>query len=99
MHEIRTTAADDPDVCQFFTLCKTAERIDIRFEVETLDDPRNTGGTYPPRLGGIGSMRPLPNYFGHLFHVQLVAMSLTHSRMTECCSGSFKQVLSCPICH
>jgi len=45
---------------------KTAERIDVLFEVETLGDPRNIlpggGGPYPTAGG---SMRPLPNYFRH----------------------------------
>jgi len=54
----------DPGVCQpvcFCAICaKTAERIDVLFGVETLGDPRNE-----ERKGG--SMRPLPNYIGHLF--------------------------------
>jgi len=51
---MRTIAIDDPGVCQSVCyvgeLCKTTERIDILFGVETPRDPRNIvldGGPNP----------------------------------------------------
>jgi len=69
---MRTIAIDDPNICQSVTrtgCAKMAERIDVLFGVETPGDPRNTvldGGHHPSlRVRGC-SMRPLPNYFGHV---------------------------------
>jgi len=47
-------------------LSKTAERIDVMFEVETSADPRNT--VYYMMSSSPTAMRPLPNYFGHPLH-------------------------------
>jgi len=44
MHEVRTTTIDDPGVCLSVTrvgCAKTAEQIDVLFEVETSVSPRN----------------------------------------------------------
>jgi len=68
LHELWTIAINDPDVCKSVPLfhagglCKTAERIDILFVMETPRDPRNIvlDGDHGD------SMRPLPNYFGQL---------------------------------
>jgi len=46
-------------VCHATVLCKTAERIDVLFFVETLADPRHDvvdGGSDPPMTRGLGFM-------------------------------------------
>jgi len=79
MHEMKTIAIDDLGVCQSVTrteCVKTAERIDVRFRVEAWN-PRNSaldGDPHSPWRWEGGSMRPLPNYFGHLLRL-LVARS------------------------
>jgi len=76
MREMETIATDDPVAwCVCLSVrrapepCKIAEQTDVLFGVETPADPRNIvldEGPHLPRLGGGGSMRPFPNYFGHL---------------------------------
>jgi len=70
MYLERTVAIDDPVACcfacHFPVPCKTAERIEVLFGLETLGDPWYIvldGGPDSRRPGGGRSMRSLPNYF------------------------------------
>jgi len=51
----------------------TAERIEVLLRVDTLGDPRNIVLDGSPDFP-TDSMRPSPNYFGHLFSMQLEEM-------------------------
>jgi len=66
MREVQTIAINDPGVSQSVTkagCAKTAEQIDVLFELET----RGKQETLYHGEEGVGLMRPLPKYFGHLF--------------------------------
>jgi len=63
---MRPVAADDPValcVCQSVTrlrFAKAAERIEVLFVVETLENPRHivlNGSSYAPSVGGSGGIR------------------------------------------
>jgi len=69
-HDVRTVAINDRGICQFVTrenCVETAERIKVLSEVET----PGTQETSPRRWEG-DSIRPSPNYFGHLLHCRLI---------------------------
>jgi len=61
MHEMQPIVMDDPVICPSVTqerYTKTAERIDVLFEVE-ITDPSNSvldGVPVTPRLAGVSSM-------------------------------------------
>jgi len=61
---MQTIAIDDPSVCQSVTRAgcvKTAERIAVLFEVQTLVDLKNIVSPWGPDLSQ-DSMRPSPNH-------------------------------------
>jgi len=96
MHKMRTVAIDNPGICRSANkvVClsrgrancvKTAEQIDV-FWVKIPGDQSNivldlNGAIHFPRKGKGGSMRPLPNYFGHLlpFCVKLYSLICTET--------------------
>jgi len=68
---MRTIATDDPGVCQSVTqagYAKTAEQIDVLFGRRLLGPKKYCirWGSPSSKARGGRSMRPLPNYFGHL---------------------------------
>jgi len=71
MRPIATAASVQWCVCHAAALCKTVERIDVLFGVETYGKPRWWSRFL---YGAEDSMRPLPNYFGFCYNYVLINM-------------------------